>query len=141
MSVARRMTPRIVPCRPFTVAIEDDAGSPVVYGVVADISGGGACVWTERSLVVGSTLSFRISFADPYPDVHDLVGIVVWSEGGCELPERGARRAGIEWLVASRACRERLRELAGLAVPPSEAESYPFQARWRVGARAPQEEA
>jgi hypothetical protein len=123
------------------VAIEDDAGNPVTYGVVADISGGGACVWTERPLLVGSTLSFRISFADVQPDVHDLVGIVVWSEVWCELPERGGRRAGIEWLFASRACRERLRQLAGLAVPPTEVETFPFQARWRVGARVPHDEA
>jgi hypothetical protein len=101
--------------------------------VIADISGGGACVWTDAALTVGRTLSFRISFPEP-PDVHELVGVVVWAEPPPESEGRGTHRSGIEWLGATRACRERLRELAGRAVQPEGHESYLFQARWRVGA-------
>ena len=131
MSAPRRLTPRIVPPSPITVAIEDDAGSAVAYGVIADISGSGACVWTDAALAVGTTLSFRISFAQP-PDVYEVIGVVVWSEPAAESEARGARRAGVEWLGATRACRERLRDLAGQAVQPREHEQYPFQARWKV---------
>lgn len=134
MSAPRRLTPRIVPPSPITVAIEDDAGYSVAYGVIADISGSGACVWTDASLAVGTTLSFRISFAEP-PDVHDVVGVVVWSEAEADPAARGTRRAGVEWLGASRACRERLRSLAGGAVQPGESEQYPFQFRWKVAPR------
>lgn len=130
MSAPRRLTPRIVPPSPITVAIEDDAGFAVAYGVIADISGNGACVWTDAALAVGTTLSFRISFAQP-PDVHEVVGVVVWNETA-DSGARGTRRAGVEWLGATRACRERLRDLAGQAVQPPESEQYPFQVRWKV---------
>jgi hypothetical protein len=127
----RRLTPRIVPSSPITVAIQDDDGNPVAYGVVADVSGSGACVWTDAALAVGTTLSFRISFAQP-PEVHELIGVVVWCEVATEAEGRGTRRSGVEWLGSSRACRERLRELAGRAVEPGGIEQYPFQFRWKV---------
>jgi hypothetical protein len=124
------LTPRIVPASPITVAIER-AGEPAAYGAVADISGSGACVWTDAALAVGETLSLRISFAGS-KDVHEVVGVVVWMESP-RAPEGGrACRAGVEWLGATRACRARLRELAGRAVKPAGRESYLFQARWRV---------
>jgi hypothetical protein len=112
------------------VAIEH-AGEPAVYGVVADISGSGACVWTDTALAVGETLSFRVSFAGS-PDVHELVGVVVWTESCRESEDGGACRSGVEWLGATRACREQLRELAGRAVKPAGHEAYLFQSRWRV---------
>jgi hypothetical protein len=132
LAAARRLTPRIVPPSPITLAIEDDTGEPVAYGVIADVSGAGACVWTDAALSVGQTLSFRISFAES-PDVHELVGVVVWTEPPSESDGRGARRSGVEWLGATRPCRERLRELAGRAVQPAGQETYLFQARWEVG--------
>jgi hypothetical protein len=135
LAAPRRLTPRIVPPSPITLAIEDDTGEAVAYGVIADISGGGACVWTDALLTVGQTLSFRISFAEP-PDVHELVGVVVWTEPPRESEGRGGRRSGVEWLGATRACRERLRELAGRAVQPTGYEKYLFQARWKVGGPA-----
>lgn len=135
MSAPRRLTARIVPPSPITVAIEDDGGSAVAYGVVADISGSGACVWTDAALAVGTNLVFRISFAQP-PDVHEVIGVVVWSEAVADPDSRGTRSAGVEWLGASRACRERLRDLAGRAVQPRENEKYPFQVRWQVRDRA-----
>ena len=130
----RRLTPRIVPASPITVAIQDDDAYPVAYGVIADISGTGSCVWTDVDLTVGATLTFRISFAQP-PEVHEVVGVVVWCELATEAEGRGSRRSGVEWLGATRACRERLRELAGRAVEPAEAEQFPFQARWKVRSR------
>jgi hypothetical protein len=123
-----------VPPSPITVAVEDDAGNPVAYGVIADISGTGACLWTDAALAIGVTLVFRISFADP-PAVHELVGEVVWREAAPDPDGHAGRRHGIEWIGATRACRERLRELAGQALQPLEAQEYPFQVRWRVAPR------
>jgi hypothetical protein len=131
LAAARRLTPRIVPPSPITLAIEDDSGESVAYGVIADISGAGACIWTDAALTVGQTLSFRISFPEP-PDVHELVGVIVWTEPSREPDGGGARRSGVEWLHATRACRERLRELAGRAVEPAGRETYLFEARWKV---------
>jgi hypothetical protein len=131
----RRLTPRIVPNSPITVAIQDDYGQPVAYGVIADISGTGSCVWTDSPLTVGMTLTFRVSFAQP-AEIHELIGVVVWTELATEVGGRGSVRSGVEWLGATRACRERLRELAGRAVEPAGVvEQYPFQVRWKAQAR------
>jgi hypothetical protein len=136
----RRLTPRIVPNSPITVAIQDDYGQPVAYGVIADVSGSGSCVWSDSPLTVGMTLTFRVSFAQP-AEVHELIGVVVWSELANEAEGRGSFRSGVEWLGATRACRERLRELAGRAVEPAgEIEQYPFQVRWKAKGRAGERE-
>lgn len=131
--MAQRITPRIVPPSPISVAVEDQGGPVLAYGLIADISGNGACVWTDAHLEVGSRLRFRISFADP-PEIHELVGTVVWDR--MALPERGRKnnaRCGIMWLGASRACRYRLRELAQKAVPTVQTERRRFERPWRVG--------
>jgi hypothetical protein len=130
--MAQRLTPRILPPSPITVAVEQKEGPPVAYGVIADISGKGACVWTDAHLDVGATMAFRISFAQP-PEIHQLVGRVVWDRAA--LPERGRRntaRCGVQWLGASRECRTRLRDLAQRAVPPEPIEHHRFQRAWRV---------
>jgi hypothetical protein len=130
--MSQRLTPRIVPPDPITVAIERNNGAVVAYGVVADISGTGACVWTDQHLDIGSTLRFRISFAQP-PEVHELVGTVVWDRRA--LPERGrpnAARCGVTWRGSTQACRVRLRDLAQRAVPPARLERQRFERPWRV---------
>jgi hypothetical protein len=131
--MALRLTPRIVPPSPISVAVEQKGGPRVAYGLIADISGNGACVWTDAHLEVGATLRFRISFAHP-PEIHDLVGSVVWERAA--LPERGGKnnaRCGVMWLGATRACRFRLRELAQKAVPAARVERQRFERPWRVG--------
>ena len=42
LAAPRRLTPRIIPPTPITLAIEDENGESVAYGVIADISGSGA---------------------------------------------------------------------------------------------------
>ena len=51
--MAQRLTPRIVPPNPISVAVERKGGPLVAYGLIADISGNGACVWTDGHLEVG----------------------------------------------------------------------------------------
>ncbi|MCG6922099.1 MAG: PilZ domain-containing protein [Acidobacteria bacterium] len=130
--MAKRLTPRIVPPSPITVAVERKGGPLVAYGLIADISGNGACVWTDAHLDVGATLRFRISFAQP-AEIHELVGSVVWDRQA--LPERGRKnnaRCGVMWLGVTRACRSRLRELAQRAVPAVQVERRRFEKPWRV---------
>lgn len=126
-----RLTPRIIPARPITVAIEEEARPVAAYGAIADISGNGACVWTDARLDIGLTLCFRISFPRP-PEVHEVVGIVVWAQDALEGVGRDSRRYGVEWLGASRECRARLRELAHRAVPQKEPNGLRFEKAWLV---------
>jgi Tfp pilus assembly protein PilZ len=69
---------------------------PFAYGVVANISEGGVCVWTNGRFKVGETLVLRLSFArEPQPYLAS--GVVVW---GDKFPERGAGsdvRYGLQW--------------------------------------------
>jgi len=133
VAAPRRQTARVVPPHPITVAIQEDSGAPFAFGVIADISETGACVWTDADLVVGATLAYRISFANP-SDVQKAVGVVVWSEKA-HHDSLGTRRSGVAWVHATRQCHRRLFDLAGRAMRPHETEDYPFQARWTVPTR------
>jgi hypothetical protein len=95
----------------MTVAIEDESGLPICYGVIANVSESGACVWTDGVLATSSRLLLRVSFAH-LSEVHEIGGVVVWE--GAENGARGTamRRFGVEWLEASSTCVARLRELA-----------------------------
>jgi hypothetical protein len=106
-----RRLARIVPPSPMTVAIEDEAGLHLCYGVIANVSESGACVWTDGLLATSSRLLLRVSFGR-LSEVHEIGGLVVWE--GVENGARGAamRRFGIEWREASAPCVSRLRELA-----------------------------
>jgi hypothetical protein len=127
-----RRSPRIVPPAPITVAIEEDDGSPVAYGVIADISGSGACVWTDAHLAIDATLRFRISFAHP-PEVHEMAGVVVWVRDDRDRRSlTSSFQCGIEWLGATQACRIRLRALAQRAVPPPQPGLKPYEKAWVV---------
>ena len=129
--MSTRLTPRIVPPRPITVAIEEAGGIPLAYGVIADISESGACIWTDARLSVNATLDFRISFACP-SEVYEVTGAVVWSQESLPGAGHNARRYGIVWQEPTAACCSRLRELAGRAVPPPQFGQYPFQMPWIV---------
>jgi hypothetical protein len=102
---------RIVPQSPITVAVEDGSGCTVAYGVIANLSESGACLWTDGPLEPGATLSLRVSFAHP-PEVHEVDAVVVWAdnvEGGVEA---AARRFGVQWQDASSSCVLRIRHLS-----------------------------
>ncbi len=83
---------RIVPRSPITVAIQD-GGFPYAYGVVANVSESGACIWTDAGLDPGTALSLRLSFPRRSQPL-DAEGVVVWGE------PRGrsrTRRYGVHW--------------------------------------------
>ncbi len=113
-----RRHPRVVPDSPLTVAIWDRRGLCVGYGVVANVSPGGACVWTDGILPVGTRLSLRLSFSRP-AEVHEVEGTVVWEGLGERMGDLAAHRVGVAWVAAPPACEERLRGLVNDAVEDS----------------------
>ena len=96
----RQRADRIVPQRAITVAIE---GPPWgrSYGVIANISAGGACVLTDASLPLGKTLQLELSFFRE-PAIVPATGRIVWISGNHHV---GALRYGLEWDAGSRDAR------------------------------------
>jgi len=121
--MSERVTARIVPARPITVAIAEDDGRPIVYGVLANVSDGGACLWTSGFLRVGMHLHLRISFAHP-AEMHEATGQVVWGQM-CRATAGETRKYGLEWRGTAVQSRARLRDLASRPVPMEDAPSRP----------------
>jgi hypothetical protein len=122
-----RRRARIVPPSPMTVAIDSAAGLPICYGVIANVSESGACVWTDGVLTSSSRLRLRVSFAR-LSEVHEIGGCVVWEAVERDARFAGMRRYGIEWLDASAACVSRLRELAMQAIDDRRTPTRPIAA-------------
>jgi len=106
-----RQRPRIVPPSPITAAIDDENGLPLGYGVIANVSDAGACVWTNGRIDPGARLLLRISFARP-SEVHEVAARVVWGDEGEDRSGARLQRYGLQWSDASAACVQRLRDLA-----------------------------
>jgi Tfp pilus assembly protein PilZ len=87
-----RANARFVPRRSVTVAFEA-RDKPRAYGVVANLSDGGACVWTDARLEAGQQVSLAVSFARTSRPVA-AEARVVWTG-----PETGSatRRYGVQW--------------------------------------------
>lgn len=88
----RERAVRIVPQKAITVAIENPRRSRS-YGVVANISDGGACLLTDASFPVGESLQVELSFFRER-QVVPAAGRVVWSSGNRDA---GALRYGLQW--------------------------------------------
>jgi hypothetical protein len=82
---------RIVPRSPITVAIQE-GDAPKAYGVVANISEAGACIWTDLRLDAGRPVKLRLSFPRGSQPI-DAEGVVVWGDSGT-----GTRRFGLQWV-------------------------------------------
>jgi hypothetical protein len=93
----QRGTARVIPRSPVTVAIHAQ-GAPLAYGVVANISVAGACIWTDADagLEPGRTLTLRLSFPRSSQPV-DAEGVVVWGEAR-DQRATGALRYGLQFL-------------------------------------------
>lgn len=98
---------RVVPRRAITVVIEN-RGLPLAYGVVANISADGACVWTNGRFEVGEEVELRLSFPRE-PETFETTGYVVWGAPAPEEP--GALRYGLAWGEAPAPRRGRLKAL------------------------------
>lgn len=111
-----RQRSRIVPPSPITVAIDDENGLPLGYGVIANVSDAGGCVWTDGVLDPGARLAVRVSFSHP-SEVHEAAALVVWGAEGEDREGCRVHRYGLRWQDASSACVRRLRDLALGALP------------------------
>jgi hypothetical protein len=92
----------------MTVAFEE-AGEPRAYGAVANISEGGACVWTAAHFDVGQHLSLRLSAARQKQPL-EAPAVVIW---GTASPDEGPQthRYGLQWETPTPAYQGQLRQL------------------------------
>ena len=102
---------RATPRSPVSVAFEK-AGEPHAYGTVANISDGGACVWTSAHLEVGQEVSLSLSGARQ-PQPLQVPAVIAWG-GGASSRKRGTRRYGLQWSAPTPESRSGLRRLIGL---------------------------
>ena len=108
----RQRDVRVIPQKAITIAIENP-GWGRSYGVVANISTGGACVLTDARFLPGESLQLQLSFFRELEMVPAAVR-VVWSTGSSAA---GALRYGLEWMAPSHD--PRLRSLIDQAGRPS----------------------
>lgn len=107
--MVQRGAVRVIPRSAITVAIEE-SGAPKAYGVVANISEAGACIWTDASLQTGGAVNLRLSFPrGSQPLLSE--GVVVWGD-----PGRGTRRFGLRWTDQSEARRDRVKRMLATSV-------------------------
>ena len=99
-----RAAVRVIPRSAVTVAIENPS-YPVAYGVVANISDVGACVWTNSAFGVGENVVLRLSFPrEPQP--LQAAGRIVWEDPPRD--DKGALRLGLQWSHATGPAHARL---------------------------------
>jgi hypothetical protein len=87
-----RANTRFVPNRSVTVVFEGRDNTRA-YGVVANISDGGACVWSDAHLKAGERVKLAVSFARASRPVPTGAQ-VVWTGPGSKP---GASRYGVRW--------------------------------------------
>ena len=98
---------RVTPRSAVTVAIENQ-GFPMAYGVVANISESGACLWTNGAFAVGENLVIRLSFPHE-PQPLQAAGRVVWEDR--QRDNKGAMRLGLQWSHTTGPAHLHLKEL------------------------------
>jgi Tfp pilus assembly protein PilZ len=98
---------RVVPKGAITVVIENQ-GLPLAYGVVANISDNGACIWTNGHFEVGERVELRLSFPRE-PQTFETTAHIVWEAPSPEQAD--ALRCGLEWDDAPAPERGRLKAL------------------------------
>lgn len=86
-----RRAPRVRPRSAVTAAIEglDDS---FAFGVVANISEGGACIHTDRTLHAGGPLTVQLSFSGQDQPLPLECRVVWWSEA-----PGSTYRYGLQW--------------------------------------------
>jgi len=131
VSAAPRCSPRFEPPCPITVAIEDERGTVVAYGVVADISKKGGCIRTDVLLAQDARFCLRVSFAH-LSGVHTAVGTVAWARADPNCSRNRAYCCGVEWLSLGYTLRCRLRQLANGAVHSGKRDRFVFESKWVV---------
>ena len=99
---------RAIPSTPVTVAFEE-SGVPFAYGAVANISEGGACVWTGTQFGVGQKVTVSLSAARQ-PQPLKAPAVVVWGEGNSP-EDRESYRFGLRWVEPTPVYRGQIRRM------------------------------
>ena len=101
----RRRCLRLFPTNPLGLSMETDVKA--LSGQVADISAGGACVWTDRPLAVGERLLLHLTFPGDTQPVPATARIVWKGDGdsrhwrhGLKWTHRGPHMVRLESLIA-----------------------------------------
>jgi Tfp pilus assembly protein PilZ len=106
-----RAAVRVTPRSAVTVAIDNPA-HPMAYGVVANISDVGACVWTNGTFAIGESIVLRLSFPlEPQP--LQAAGRIVWEDP--QRDAKGALRLGLQWSHATGPAHKHLKEMIAAA--------------------------
>ena len=88
-----RNSERISPRSAVTAAIEE-LEHPRSFGVVANISEGGACIRTDGLFPVGEGVTVRLSFRGEEQPIS-VEGFVIWTG---EDAASGSYRLGLQWV-------------------------------------------
>jgi len=70
---------RVVPKSAVKVALAGQGG-PAAHGLVANISDGGVCVWTDGAFQIGETLVLQLRFARE-PEPFQAAGRIIGASG------------------------------------------------------------
>ena len=81
LSNPTRLRARVVPSNPITVAIDDECGLPLGYGVIANMPMRVGVFGRIATWKPGARLSLRVSFPHP-AEVHEAAALVVWGDEG-----------------------------------------------------------
>jgi hypothetical protein len=103
---------RAIPRSPVTVAFEE-IGEPFAYGAVANISEGGASVWTSVEFGRGRELNVRLSGARLSQPL-EAPAVVVWGAPDAAVGQR-THRYGLRWVEPTVDYQGRIRRLLSLS--------------------------
>jgi hypothetical protein len=90
--MSERRGPRFTPRAAVTAAIEE-FDRPLSFGVVSNISDGGACICTDGLFPVGDNVTVQLSFRGEEQPVP-MEGYVVW----CGTDPGPSFRYGLQWI-------------------------------------------
>ncbi len=107
-----RRSRRCVPRLPIGVRLLVD-GYLVAHGELADLSIGGASLWTTEGFRSGDTLEFHFEVEDPRLRSFRTTAKVIWSRQA--MSADGRMRFGIRWAHLASAEETRLKQLIASA--------------------------
>jgi len=107
-SPASREWPRLAPQQAVTVAVYE-LNQPVAYGVVSNVSEGGACMVTDQHFAFGKSVDLKISFYRR-TELFEAAAQIVWVKA-LAAPAGEARCHGLRFNALSDMDRHFLREV------------------------------
>ena len=109
----RRATDRFKPIKAISVAVHTDDGLPARFGIVADISEGGACVIMDVANYVGATVRLSLSLPS-HRSLFSTPGKLCWIRKDAEC---NGIRYGVQFAPGPGTATDRLQTLIALSRP------------------------